>query len=611
MDIGIGELVPEQGLKGRKRAPRFRLRIIWAIGFGAGLIALLGMLAAAFLVMGGLDTSARLLRLRSLDAVDMLRTQVSSHLDPAAQIVSFLARRIEAGEIDPADEKALADALTGALAAAPQVKAVTYIPATLVGISAVRDNGGIAVRSLDLRVIPDAPRLFAEGLARDGPFWGEVIFSASLHQPALNVRHRVGRDAGLTAVVTVAELSEYVSSLQTGWGADTFILVDGRKVLAHPRLAGGWAPYVREQRLPLLDEVGDPVLARIWGPRVDSWIGRRVLGDGLGHIVEVEGEIFTFIYRELLGFGPQPWIVGQYVPQDEIRPLIDRLRMGAVAAGVLLLCAALLAFFIGRWIGRPIVALSDAVEEVRGFNFEGRDLPESYLSEIDGAARAFNASRAALRWFTMYVPRKLVTRLLAEGEATMTSRRRQVTVMFTDIVGFTAMAEELGETETADLLNEHFGQLATCIEDNGGVIDKFMGDAIMATWGAIKRSDDHAVDACLAALAICDVVKETNAARRAAGEPPVRVRLGLHSGPVVVGNIGSPERINFTVVGDTVNAAQRLEVLGKQFMAAEDDVVVLVSEETISAAGMRERGEPVGEHRLTGREETVQVFRLR
>lgn len=610
MDIGVGDILPEE-TEAKGRLPYFRLRITWAIGIGAGLIAALGMAAAALLVVGGLETSARLLRLRSLDAVDMLHAQVSHHLDPAAQVVSFLSQRIEAGEIDPVDDKALADALVGALAAAPQVKAVTYFPATFLGVTAVREEGKVAVRKLDLRLIPNGPQQFAEGLKRDGPFWGEVLFSATLKQPVLNVRHRVGRDAGLVAVVTLAELSDFVSSVPTGWGAETFILVDGRKVLAHPRLAGGWARYIQEQRLPLLDEIGDPVLAQIWGKRVESWIGRRVLGDGLGHLIEVNDEIYTFIYRELIGFGPQPWVIGQYVPQAEIRPLIDRLYMGVAAAGVLLVCSALLAFFIGRWIGRPIVALADAVEEVRAFNFDGKDLRASYLTEIDGAARAFNASRAALRWFTMYVPRKLVTRLLAEGEATMASRRRQVTVMFTDIVGFTAMAEELGESETADLLNEHFGQLATCIEDNGGVIDKFMGDAIMATWGAIKRSDEHAADACAAALAIAEVVKATNDKRRAAGDEPVRVRIGLHSGPVVVGNIGSPERINFTVVGDTVNAAQRLEVLGKQFMAAADDAVVLVSEETITEAGMRPRGEPVGEHRLTGREETVQVFRLR
>lgn len=610
MDIGIGDLLPEQTDR-KIRQPRFRLRITWAIGFGAGLIALLGMAAAAFLVVGGLDTSARLLRLRGLDAVDMLHGQVTHHLEPAAQIVSFLAQRIEAGEIDPADEKALADALVGALAGAPQVKAITYFPATLIGVSAIREEGRVAIRPLNLRLIPGGAQQFADGLSREGPFWGEVIFSAILKQPVLNVRHRVGTDAGLVAVVTLTELSDFVSRVQTGWGAETFILVDGRKVLAHPRLAGAWGPHVESQRLPTIDQIGDPVLAQIWGERVDSWIGRRVLGDGLGHVVQVNGEVYTFIYRELIGFGPQPWVIGQAVPQTEVRPLIDRLYMGVAAAGILLVCALLLAFFIGRWIGQPIVALSDAVEEVRGFNFEGRDLPPSYLSEIDGAARAFNASRAALRWFTMYVPRRLVTRLLAEGEATMASRRRQVTVMFTDIVGFTAMAEELGETETAELLNEHFGMLATCIEDNGGVIDKFMGDAIMATWGAIKKSDSHAADACTAALAIAEAVARHNAMRRAGGEEPVRVRIGLHSGPVVVGNIGSPERINFTVVGDTVNAAQRLEGLGKQFMTPADDALVLVSEETIDAAGMRERGEPVGEHRLTGREETVQVFRLR
>src|SRR4029077_9026320 len=109
------------------------------------------------------------------------------------------------------------------------------------------------------------------------------------------------------------------------------------------------------------------------------------------------------------------------------------------------------------------------------------------------------------------------------------------------------------------------------------VIDKYIGDSVMAVWGGISRDEDHAGAAIRAAIAIAKVIKEDNAIRFAGGKAPIRMRIGLHSGPAVVGNIGAPGRVNFTVVGDTVNVAQRFEQLGKEFMGADDEVVVLVS----------------------------------
>src|SRR3546814_6000796 len=121
------------------------------------------------------------------------------------------------------------------------------------------------------------------------------------------------------------------------------------------------------------------------------------------------------------------------------------------------------------------------------------------------------------------------------------------------------MSERLTAQETADLLNEHFALVTACIEAEGGIVDKFIGDAVMAMWGAIKRDEDHAVHACAAVRAIGMAMAADNARRLMLGKPILRMRVGIHSGPVVIGNIGAPGRINFTVVGDTVNTAQRLE----------------------------------------------------
>lgn len=587
-----------------------RVSIVSLLGFGAGAMALLGLIAIAAATYGGIDASVRLLRQQSLATVDNLIARVSHHLRPAEDVIGFLAGRIEKGDLDPTDTARLSAAFVGALAAAPQIDGISYMPSSQLSLAVVRQDGELRLKRVDMRSVPGAEEEFINTISQDGLFWGDLIYSPLLNEPVLNVRQRVGGNAALAAVVSLGELSRLVSNFGDGPNQRTFILVNRDQVLAHPSLVDHWHEYVVQQRLPTIAEVGDPVLAAMWGPRSRSWIANQVLAGGLGHRVSVNGVEYVFVYREFLGFGPQTWIIGQYLPLSDIMPFTRGIAVGGLAGIVLLVAAGVFAWRIGRWIGRPVAGLAEAADQVRSLDFEGPDLPRSVIREIDAAATAFNASRQALRWFSLYVPRRLVTRLLAEGEATMVSRRRQVTVMFTDIVGFTPMAEQLGEKETAELLNEHFALLAGYIEAEGGVIDKFMGDAVMATWGAIKRTEDHAAQACRAARGIAGAVVEQNAKRVAEGLPPVRVRVGLHSGPVVVGNIGSPGRINFTVVGDTVNAAQRLEVLGKLFLKDDEQVVVLCSEATHRAAGEAGQGEPVGEHHLTGREGTVRVWRL-
>jgi class 3 adenylate cyclase len=238
----------------------------------------------------------------------------------------------------------------------------------------------------------------------------------------------------------------------------------------------------------------------------------------------------------------------------------------------------------------------------------------SRLREIDDAASSLDKARSALRWFGHYVPQRLVRRLMELGEDAVVSRRIDLTVMFTDIVSFTPQAEHLPEHETAALLNHHFALLGACIEHEGGIIDKYIGDSVMALWGPLAGVSDHAAAAIRAAIAIAKVIHEDNEKRRAAGGQPIRLRIGLHSGPAVVGNIGAPGRVNFTVVGDTVNVANRFEQLGKIYMQSGEDVVVLASGATIDS--VKDRASlgielPVPQlRRVRGHAGPVEVYRL-
>ncbi|RLE28035.1 MAG: hypothetical protein DRJ65_00850 [Acidobacteria bacterium] len=136
---------------------------------------------------------------------------------------------------------------------------------------------------------------------------------------------------------------------------------------------------------------------------------------------------------------------------------------------------------------------------------------------------------------------------------------RETSILFADIVGFTARCEASPPEEIAAFLNQFFSLAADAVFEFGGTLDKFIGDAVMAFWGAPLPQDDHAERAVRSALLLMEGLQGWNTKREAAGDDPVSVRVAIHSGPVVVGDIGSATRVDYTVLGNTVNVAARLE----------------------------------------------------
>jgi adenylate cyclase len=142
---------------------------------------------------------------------------------------------------------------------------------------------------------------------------------------------------------------------------------------------------------------------------------------------------------------------------------------------------------------------------------------------------------------------------------------REMTVFFSDIRGFTTISEQTTPTELVRILNEYFTQMTAEVLRTGGVVDKYIGDAVMAFWGAPIDDPDHADHAVEAALAMIEKLKLLNQKLRAQGDPEIKIGIGLYSGKAVVGNVGSNDRFDYTVIGDTVNAASRLEGLNKEY----------------------------------------------
>jgi adenylate cyclase len=174
-----------------------------------------------------------------------------------------------------------------------------------------------------------------------------------------------------------------------------------------------------------------------------------------------------------------------------------------------------------------------------------------------------------------YMDPALADRLVRGGEDILGGTSAVVTLLFSDIRGFTTLTEQLGPQATVSMLNEYFTLMVDCIQHEGGMLDKFIGDAIMAAFGLPEPADDDADRAVRTAIAMIRSLNEWNSVRAADGKPPIGMGIGLNTDAVVVGNIGSPKRMDFTMIGDGVNLAARLESACKQY-----DAQILISEMT-------------------------------
>ena len=602
--------------------PRRRVRVpmVLALALAFGSLALISALAYFAVLAGATDTTERLLVDRANRVIEAQVTMVKSRLDPVAAELELIAALIASGRIDVDSPIAIRETLAVMLSQMPPVSIAAFGTRDLQLHRAVRrPDGTISRDTVPLADLPGTLERFRDLETAHKTFWGDLLWSPSLQQPVLNVRTPVRRSddvfiGALVATVDIGNLSQLIDDPAQPGGGHYFIIVGHDLVLAHRRLIHPAGLNLSPAHpLPTIHQVDDPVLAHIWDPPVRSPSIERALG-GLGHIVEVDGHRWVFVQRELTGYGPDPWLVGQYFPLEEATSDLDRLSNGAIVGAATLAFAALLALLMGLRMARSIRTITSAAEAIERLDFNQPVHRPSRLREIDDAGHSLEKARGALKWFGAYVPQRLVARLMELGESELGSRRTDLTVMFTDIVGFTPQAESLPEHETAELLNHHFALVGACIEREHGIIDKYIGDSVMAVWGLPSGAPDHAAAAIRASLDIARVIREDNVQRRAEGKAPIRLRVGLHTGSAIVGNIGAPGRVNFTVVGDTVNVAQRFEQLGKEFMGPDDEVVVLTSGETLAAVKDRDalgiHPPPPQRWGLRGHEQALDVYRL-
>ena len=289
----------------------------------------------------------------------------------------------------------------------------------------------------------------------------------------------------------------------------------------------------------------------------------------------------------------------------------------AATTSTVLLGLAVAALITNR-LSRPVRSLATAMRDVQGGNLN-IELPVSSTDEVGRLTDSFNFFVKELRskqrlkqTFGKYIDPRILEHVLAQPDAeAVAGGRREMTVLFADLVGFTGLSERLTPLLMVTLLNRHFGLQALAVQEHHGVVDKFIGDSVMAFWGPpFVKPEEHAVLACRAAqaqLAALDTLRrelpDITGLRRDA--PVIDLGIGICTGEVVVGNIGSENTRSYTVIGDTANLAARLETANRVY-----GTHILVAESTAQAVGSQFEMREIDTIFVKGKIETTRVFEL-
>jgi adenylate cyclase len=399
-------------------------------------------------------------------------------------------------------------------------------------------------------------------------------------------------------------LSRFVAELKFGDHGRVVIFHPDGAIIAHPTLrvvevTGRGA----EGKLLTVASANDPVLRAFAAARAGAASSSGVAEISFEH----GGERYVGAARTVPIDAGLTWVVGAYAPESDFMDALARNRRVALAvAAAALLLGVLLTLVLSRRISVPLTRLAAEMEEVGAFRLTRRPPQETIFKEVALMDQSLLRMKGSLRSFAYYVPTDLVRTMLASGqEATLQGHTRELTIYFSDIAGFTSMAETMTPDELVRAMSRYLDEMTRVIGECSGTVDKFIGDAIMAFWGAPAECPDHAARACESAV-LC---QQALARIRSSGETPwaknLHARIGIATGAALVGNIGSPARFNYTVMGDTVNLASRLESLNKLY-----GTEMLVSDATYAAARDRVVGRPVDVVQVKGRHTGVKVYEL-
>ena len=385
------------------------------------------------------------------------------------------------------------------------------------------------------------------------------------NRPGITLSRQMRTGSGALLGVFGADLSTdtlagFLDQSRIGSRGVVFILDQDGRLIGYPQPNKTIARKNDRLEIVFADAVADPLVAG----------AVRHYAGGTSHFqaaLDSTGEQYLVSFTPVQGILADAWTVGVVADPDEFVAPLRHASLVILAAGIVfLLLACLGVIWASRLLTRPIAALIEETLHIRRLELDAPIEVESRIAEIHSLTDALAATKAALRSFALYVPKELVREIVRKGsDSVLGGDRRPVTILFTDLANFTNATERLSPEDVLARLSRYFEVMSQPIHQYQGTIDKYIGDSIMGLWNAPIDDADHAANACLAALACRAAATRLNQDMAREELPPFHTRFGIHSGVAVVGNVGSPQRMQYTALGAMVNLASRVEGLNKRF----------------------------------------------
>ena len=424
-------------------------------------------------------------------------------------------------------------------------------------------------------------------------FNGEAVvynFSDSFKMPVIGICfpfQRAGNEV-LSVILGYMKLDRFLQAFQASGIIETFMVNSEGDIIAHP---DSKIVMSRGNYLNL------PIVQRMMKSKLDNGFAKYLDKDGVTHLG-------SFKKIGLSGIG-----VIATVPEEKAFEAVYTIQRRNIYIMIIVLnLAVLIVYFFGKTLTTPIIRLVGATKEIEQGNFKV-DIEPTTQDEIGDLTNSFIEMGKGLEErermkdaFGKFVNKEIAEQVL-KGDVRLGGERKNAAVFFSDIRSFTAISEKLEPEEVVDFLNEYMTRMVECVNNTFGVVDKYIGDAIMAIWGAPVSRGNDIENAINGALMMRKELIEFNRGRGTEKKPIIKIGCGINFGPVVAGQIGSEERMEYTVIGDTVNLASRIESLNKPF-----GTDILISEDAYNLIKGIYRIEPMQKIKVKGKAEPQQIY---
>jgi adenylate cyclase len=437
-------------------------------------------------------------------------------------------------------------------------------------------------------------------------YWTDVYVFTTAQTPGISASYPVLDQDGYVSVVVCANiplhsLCDFLAEQRVTANGIVFIFNEKNEVMAYPdkSLTTRKDSATGELRLALVRELDRDFITQAFQIYESSKRDKfaSVTG-GRKYLVNIIPFPKSFVSQ---------WKIFVVIPESDLLGSVNASLVWALLIALIIFATALLAIYlITNNITKSIVALAQRTAKISDFRLDEFEGVASKIREIDLMSSALVRTTQGLQAFRKYVPAALVRQLIQLNKRVeLGGEKAELTIFFSDIREFTSICEGMPAEELMIHLSDYFDQLSQVIMAEKGTIDKYMGDSIMAFWGAPVKLDNSPELACRAALRCQKKLLDLNTHWKANGIPIFHTRIGIHTGETVVGNLGSSERMNYTIIGDSVNLASRLENANKLY-----GTHIIISESTYRYVSEKFLCRPLDIVKVKGKSESVKIYDL-